>query len=80
MNAPHPIPTGPETARQKPATLIWDDPFLLENQLSEEERMIRDAAHAYCQDGLLRRAQLYAGSQAVRQALGADLIDPEKAR
>ncbi len=57
MNALHPIPTGPETARQKPATLVWDDPFLLENQLSEEERMIRDAAHAYCQDGLLRRVQ-----------------------
>jgi glutaryl-CoA dehydrogenase len=57
MNAPHPIPTGPEIARRKPATLVWDDPFLLENQLSEEERMIRDAAHAYCQDGLLRRVQ-----------------------
>ena len=57
MNAPHPIQTGPETARQKPATLVWEDPFLLENQLSEEERMIRDAAHAYCQDGLLRRVQ-----------------------
>ena len=24
----------------------WDDPFLLENQLSEDERMVRDAAHA----------------------------------
>ena len=41
----------------KPAALVWDDPFLLENQLSEEERMIRDAAHAYCQGKLLSRVQ-----------------------
>ena len=27
----------------------WQDPFLLEQQLTEEERMIRDSAHAYCQ-------------------------------
>lgn len=47
--------TGPEQARAKPAVLVWDDPFLLENQLSEEERMIRDAAHAYCQDKLASR-------------------------
>ncbi|MEM8916619.1 MAG: acyl-CoA dehydrogenase [Pseudomonadota bacterium] len=46
------VKTGPEEARAKPAPLAWDDPFLLENQLSEEERMIRDAARAYAQDGL----------------------------
>lgn len=45
----------PENARAKPATLVWDDPFLIEGQLSEEERMIRDSAHAYCQDRLLPR-------------------------
>ncbi|SDI22687.1 acyl-CoA dehydrogenase [Aliiruegeria lutimaris] len=45
----------PETARARPADLQWQDPFLLDEQLSEEERMIRDAAHAYCQDGLARR-------------------------
>jgi len=25
----------------------WEDPFLLEQQLSEEERMVRDSAQAY---------------------------------
>jgi glutaryl-CoA dehydrogenase len=30
----------------------WDDPFLLEDQLSEEERMVRDSARAYCQEKL----------------------------
>jgi len=33
----------------------WDDPLLLDQQLSEGERMIRDAAAAYCQDKLLPR-------------------------
>ncbi|MEK7740436.1 MAG: acyl-CoA dehydrogenase, partial [Pseudomonadota bacterium] len=27
----------------------WQDPFLLEQQLTSEERMIRDAAYAYSQ-------------------------------
>lgn len=33
----------------------WDDPFLLDQQLTEEERMVRDAAAAYCQDKLAPR-------------------------
>jgi len=33
----------------------WDDAFLIENQLSEDEKMIRDAARAYCQDKLQPR-------------------------
>lgn len=33
----------------------WDDPFLLDEQLSEEERMIRDSAHEFAQTKLLPR-------------------------
>jgi glutaryl-CoA dehydrogenase len=33
----------------------WADPFLLENELSEEERMVRDSARAYCQEKLFPR-------------------------
>ncbi len=33
----------------------WDDPFLLNDQLSDEERMVRDAARGYCQDRLMPR-------------------------
>ena len=33
----------------------WDDPFLLDQQMTEDERMIREAAAAYCQDKLLPR-------------------------
>ena len=46
---------SPEAARAKPARLVWEDPFLLDQQLTEEERMIRDSAHAYCQDKLMPR-------------------------
>ncbi len=33
----------------------WDDPFLLDDQLSEDERLIRDTARAYAADKLLPR-------------------------
>ncbi|MDR2851626.1 MAG: acyl-CoA dehydrogenase [Burkholderiaceae bacterium] len=33
----------------------WDDPLLLDQQLNEDERAIRDAAQAYCQDRLAAR-------------------------
>jgi len=35
----------------------WDDPFLLEDQLTEEERMIRDSTYSYCQEKLLPRVE-----------------------
>jgi glutaryl-CoA dehydrogenase len=37
------------------ATLRWDDPLLLEDQLTDEERAIRDVAHAYAQERLQPR-------------------------
>ena len=33
----------------------WADPLLLEEALTEEERMVRDSARAYCQEQLLPR-------------------------
>ncbi|GAB4170815.1 MAG: acyl-CoA dehydrogenase [Rhodocyclaceae bacterium] len=33
----------------------WEDPFLLEEQLDESERMVRDAARDYCQGRLMPR-------------------------
>lgn len=38
----------------KPA-FNWEDPFDLEGLLTEEERMVRDAAREYCQEKLLPR-------------------------
>ncbi|MGF0536666.1 acyl-CoA dehydrogenase [Agrobacterium sp. ES01] len=45
----------PEQARARMAHFVWEDPFLLEDQLTDEERMIRDTARAYCQDKLMSR-------------------------
>ena len=37
------------------ASFNWEDPLLLDTQLTEEERMVRDSAHAYAQEKLLPR-------------------------
>jgi glutaryl-CoA dehydrogenase len=37
------------------AEFQWEDPLLLEDQLSEDERLIRDTARQYCQDKLMPR-------------------------
>jgi glutaryl-CoA dehydrogenase len=46
----------------------WQDPFLLEEQLSEDERMVRDTAKQYAQNRLLPR---------VRDAYRNEQTDPE---
>lgn len=43
------------TANSAKPTFNWEDPLLLDSLLSEEERMIRDSAHQYCQDKLMPR-------------------------
>ena len=44
-------------AKDKPdlGSFQWDDALLLEDQLNEEERMIRDSARAYAQEKLQPR-------------------------
>ena len=37
------------------AAFVWDDPFLLDEQLSAEERMVRDTTRDYAQDRLMPR-------------------------
>jgi glutaryl-CoA dehydrogenase len=46
---------APLKARPPKAQFVWDDPLLLGAQLNEDERLVRDAAHAYCQDKLAPR-------------------------
>ena len=58
MNAPHTAPA---------ARFQWDDPLLLDAQLSAEERMVREAARAYAQDQLAPR---------VTAAFRAESTDP----
>ncbi len=42
-------------SRPELASFNWEDPFLLDAQLEEDERMIRDSAFAYAQEKLLPR-------------------------
>jgi glutaryl-CoA dehydrogenase len=37
------------------ATFLWDDPLLLETELTEEERLVRDSARDYCREKLMPR-------------------------
>ncbi|MBC6417252.1 MAG: acyl-CoA dehydrogenase family protein, partial [Rhodospirillales bacterium] len=50
-----PAESAIETPKPLRTAFQWEDPLLLAEQLSEEERMIRDAARGYCQDKLLPR-------------------------
>ena len=49
MNAPE------KPVHAAKARFAWDDPLLLSEQLTEEERMVRDTAYAYAQEKLLPR-------------------------
>jgi glutaryl-CoA dehydrogenase len=44
-----------QPAASDKTTFDWADPLLLEEELGEEERMVRDSARAYCQEKLLPR-------------------------
>jgi glutaryl-CoA dehydrogenase len=47
---------APDTRLHTPAARFqWDDPLLLEQQLTDDERMVRDAARRYAQDRLAPR-------------------------
>ncbi|ABL72476.1 acyl-CoA dehydrogenase [Paracoccus denitrificans] len=45
------------TKSHKGSPFSWSDPFLLEDQLTEEERMIRDSAAAFAADRLAPRVE-----------------------
>ena len=61
MNAPERLDSASK------AKFVWDDPLLLDNQLTEEERMVRETARAYAQEKLLPR---------VTQAFRHEVSDP----
>jgi glutaryl-CoA dehydrogenase len=44
----------------KAASFRWEDALLLDEQLSDDERAVREAAHAYCQDKLQTRVLMAA--------------------
>ena len=56
------------SVRSDAAQFDWKDPFLMESQLSEEERLVRDTARQYAQEKLLPR---------VKDAYRNEQTDPE---
>jgi len=60
------------------ASFQWDDPLLLDQQLSDDERMVRDSAAAYSQDRLAPR-QRYGNGPAAREGLTLDQGQQEPA-
>jgi len=56
------------SVRSDNVSFNWQDPFLMEEQLNEEERMVRDTAKQYAQEKLLPR---------VRVAYRNEETDPE---
>ena len=54
-------------AKNKWQALNWKDPFLLDQQLTEDQRLVRDTAHQYAQGKLLPR---------VREAFRNEETDP----
>jgi len=58
LNKPlHPINLISSSASSSLA-FQWDDPLRMQLQLTEEERMVQEAAHRYCQDKLMPRVTL----------------------
>jgi len=43
--------------KARPAILRWNDPFDLDGQLTEDEKLVRDSARAFAQGYLLPRAR-----------------------
>ncbi|MEN8196446.1 MAG: acyl-CoA dehydrogenase [Pseudomonadota bacterium] len=52
MSVSQPAAVGKSSSRP---IFAWDDPLLLDDQLSEEERMVRDTARDYAQEKLMPR-------------------------
>jgi glutaryl-CoA dehydrogenase len=64
MTEPARAPSSPKPSKLE---FRWEDPFLIDAELAEEERMIRDAARDYCEGKLAPR---------VKEAFRSETTDP----
>jgi alkylation response protein AidB-like acyl-CoA dehydrogenase len=55
------------------ATFQWDDAFRLDDQLDDDERAVRDAAHDYCQSRLQPRVLMAAAPRDVRPSIMTEM-------
>jgi glutaryl-CoA dehydrogenase len=56
MSSPAPIEKG-HAKPKSDAPFDWSDPLLLDQELTSEERIVRDSARSFCQDKLLPRVR-----------------------
>src|SRR3981081_971785 len=49
------VSTRPKAGNMARGSFHWDDPFLVDEQLTDEEKMVRDAARDYAQGRLAPR-------------------------
>ena len=68
MNVETPVAAVETADRPNLAPFVWEDPLGLEAQLTEDERMLRDAAHDFAQSRLMPR---------VAEAYADEVVDPE---
>lgn len=54
-------------------SFLWDDSLLLDDCLTEEKRLVRDSARAYCQDKLLPHV-----FEAIRHAMNLKAVNTDK--
>jgi glutaryl-CoA dehydrogenase len=71
MSATAPAPLA--AIKEPRASFDWADPLLLDEELNEEERLIRDSARAYCQDKLLPRVQKAFRDESFERALFTEM-------
>ena len=65
-----------QTAKSaKPAAFDWSDPFLLEAQLSDDERMIRDSARKFTAAHLMTRVKLAFRNETFDKAVFKEMGD-----
>ena len=53
--SPTAVRAEPSPGRSDKASFRWDDPFRLDDQLGEDERLVMHSAHDYCQGKLMPR-------------------------
>jgi glutaryl-CoA dehydrogenase len=55
MSMPAEKVTGKPAVSLKDSSFVWEDPLGIENDLTEDERMVRDSAKGFAQDALMPR-------------------------
>jgi len=62
-------------SREARASFRWDDPLRFDDQLTEDERLIRDTARGYAQDKLLPRViEAYMEEKTDRAIFGSAVV------